>query len=156
MSGFLLGVDLGERRVGLALADADTKLARPFRTVRRGATVADDVAALRRICDEQRVTRLVVGLPIEASGVEGPMAAAARAWATAVAEALTIPMTLRDERLSSFVAERRVGPMPRGRSGGPPTRSQREAHRERIDREAAAVILQDELDATPAGSGRSA
>jgi RNase H-fold protein (predicted Holliday junction resolvase) len=73
-----------------------------------------------------------------------------------VAEALDIPMTLRDERLSSFVAERRVGPMPRGRSGGPPTRSQREAHRERIDREAAAVILRDELDATPAGSGRSA
>jgi putative Holliday junction resolvase len=152
VSGSLLGVDLGDRRVGLALADADTRLARPFKTVRRGATVADDVAVLRRICDEQRVTALVVGLPIEASGIEGPMAAAAREWAAAVGEALGLPVTLRDERLSSFVAERRVGPMPRGRSGGPPTRTQREAHRERIDREAAAVILQDELDATPADS----
>ena len=155
MSGSLLGVDLGDRRVGLALADADTRLARPFRTVRRGATVADDVAVLRRICDEQRVTALVVGLPIEASGIEGPMAAAAREWAAAVGEALGLPVTLRDERLSSFVAERRVGPMPRGRSGGPPTRTQREAHRERIDREAAAVILQDELDATSPGSPSS-
>lgn len=115
--------------------------------MRRGASVADDVAVLRRICDEQAVTALVVGLPIEASGIEGPMAAAARAWAAAVGEALALPVALRDERLSSFVAEQRVGPMPRGRSGGPPTRTQREAHRERIDREAAAVILQDELDA---------
>jgi RNase H-fold protein (predicted Holliday junction resolvase) len=54
---------------------------------------------------------------------------------------------MRDERLSSFVAEQRLGRMSRGRSGGPPSRTQRNAHRARIDREAAAVILQDELDA---------
>src|SRR4029079_4205425 len=95
VSGSLLGVDLGDRRVGLALADADTRLARPFRTVRRGATVADDVAVLRRICGEQRVPALVVGLPSEESGIEGPMAAAAREWAAAVGEALGLPVTLR-------------------------------------------------------------
>ena len=62
-------------------------------------------------------------------------------------ERLGLPVSLRDERLSSFVAESRLGRMPRGRSGGPPSRTQRNAFRARIDREAASVILQDELDA---------
>jgi RNase H-fold protein (predicted Holliday junction resolvase) len=75
------------------------------------------------------------------------MAAEARAWATAMGERLGLPVVLRDERLSSFEAERRVGPMPRGRTGGPPSRTRRTAFRARIDREAASVILQDELDA---------
>jgi RNase H-fold protein (predicted Holliday junction resolvase) len=64
-----------------------------------------------------------------------------------------LPLALRDERLTSHVAETRVGPMPHGRSGGPPTAAQRERHRARIDRVAAAVILQDELDARLAGIG---
>jgi RNase H-fold protein (predicted Holliday junction resolvase) len=55
-------------------------------------------------------------------------------------------ITYQDERLTSHVAEQRLGPMPRGRSGGPPTRSQRDAYRSRVDREAAAIILQDALD----------
>jgi RNase H-fold protein (predicted Holliday junction resolvase) len=54
---------------------------------------------------------------------------------------------MRDERLTSHLAEQRLGPMKRGRSGGPPTRAQRQAYRARVDREAAAIILQDELDA---------
>lgn len=75
------------------------------------------------------------------------MAAGAREWATAMGLRLGLPVTMRDERLSSFEAEQRLGRMPRGRSGGPPSRTQRNAHRARIDREAAAIILQDELDA---------
>jgi putative pre-16S rRNA nuclease len=96
---------------------------------------------------EQAVTELVVGLPLEASGAHGPMAEAATAWSSAIGEALGLPVTLRDERLSSHVAETRIGPMPRGRSGGPPSRAQRDRYRARVDREAAAIILQDELDA---------
>ena len=101
---------------------------------------------------------LVVGLPVEASGVEGVMAAAARDWAAAIGERLGLPVSMRDERLSSFEAERRLGRMPRGRSGGPPSRTQRNAFRARIDREAASVILQDELDARrfPVPSGEAA
>jgi putative Holliday junction resolvase len=114
--------------------------------------VDDDAAAIGRVCREQGVAELVVGLPVEAAGQEGEMAEAARAWAAALGVALALPVTLRDERLSSFEAERRVGRMPRGRSGGAPTKSQRDAYRARIDREAASVILQDELDAR-AGSG---
>jgi len=143
----ILGVDLGERRIGLAIADAAVPAAHPLATVNRAATLDGDVEALGRVCREQGVTELVVGLPVEASGVEGPMADAARAWAAAIGERLGLPVAMRDERLSSFVAEQRLGRMPRGRSGGPPSRTQRNAHRARIDREAAAVILQDELDA---------
>jgi len=143
----VLGIDLGEKRVGLAIADREIGIARPLATVERGRTLADDVAVIGRVCREQDVVELVVGLPVEARGSEGTMAAAARAWASAMAEGLGLPATLRDERLSSFVAEQRLGRMPRGRSGGAPSRTQRNAFRAKIDREAAAVILQDELDA---------
>ena len=142
----ILGVDLGSKRVGLAVAEVGIGIARPLSTVNRGATLDDDVVILERVCREQAVTELVVGLPIEAKGDEGTMAQAARTWATAVAERLALPVTMRDERLSSFEAERRLGRMPRGRSGGAPSRTQRNAYRARIDREAASVILQDELD----------
>jgi putative holliday junction resolvase len=147
VTGRLLGVDLGERRIGLALADPESGIAAPHTTIRRGASVLDDAATLAPICRQHAVVELIVGLPIEASGIEGPMAAAARGWAAEIAEALDLPVRLRDERLSSFVAEQRVGPMKRGRGGAVPGRAQREAYRGRIDREAAAVILQDELDA---------
>jgi len=68
---------------------------------------------------------------------------------------LGLPVFLRDERLTSHVAESRLGPMPRGRSGGPPSRTQRDRYRERVDREAAAIILQDELDARRSGDQRA-
>jgi putative Holliday junction resolvase len=151
----ILGVDLGSRRIGLAIADAGVGIARPLATVRRAATTQADADTLGRICLEQGVGELVVGLPLEARGTEGEMAAGARAWAADVAARLALPVTLRDERLSSFEAERRMGRMPRGRSGGPPSRTQRDAHRARIDREAASVILQDELDARRDAAGKT-
>ena len=143
----VLGVDLGTRRIGLAIADVGVGIARPLATVNRGDDLEADAATLGRVCREQEVAELVVGLPVEARGTEGVMAAAAREWASAIGERLALPVVLRDERLSSFEAERRLGRMPRGRSGGPPSRTQRNAFRARIDREAASVILQDELDA---------
>jgi putative holliday junction resolvase len=142
----LLGIDLGERRIGVALADDDGAPARALVTVRRGRSIEADAATLGPIVASQHVDELVVGLPLEASGAEGAMAVMARSWAAALATELGKPVTLRDERLTSHLAEARIGPMPRGRSGGPPTRSQRETYRSRIDREAAAIILQDELD----------
>jgi putative holliday junction resolvase len=143
----LLGIDLGTRRIGLAIADAGIGIARPLATLPRARTIDADAAAIERVCREQDVAEIVVGLPVEARGDEGEMAAAARAWAAALGERLELPVVLRDERLSSFEAEQRLGRMPRGRSGGPPSRTQRNAYRARIDREAASVILQDELDA---------
>jgi putative Holliday junction resolvase len=143
----VLGVDLGSQRVGLAIADTGIGIARPLATIKRAAAVEADAEAIGRVCRDQGVVELVVGLPVHAGGDEGDMAVAARAWATGVGERLGLPVTMRDERLSSFEAERRLGRMPRGRSGGPPTKTQRTAFRARIDREAASVILQDELDA---------
>lgn len=143
----LLGVDLGTRRIGLAVADAGIGIARPLQTVNRGATLDEDAQTLGAICREQAVTELVIGLPVEARGNEGEMAATARAWAAAIGERLALPVTMRDERLSSFEAERRLGRMPRGRAGGPPSRTQRNAYKAKVDREAASVILQDELEA---------
>ena len=142
----LLGLDLGERRIGVALADDDGSGARPLSTLRRGKDLEADEVALRAVVDANEVDELVVGLPLEASGAEGPQAALTRTWATAVAARLALPLTLRDERLSSHLAETRLGPMKRGRSGGPPTKIQRDGYRSRVDREAAAIILQDELD----------
>jgi len=152
-AGTILGIDLGERRIGLAIAEPGGLSARPLTTLRRDSRLDPDLdaRALERVVAEQHVGELVVGLPLEASGAAGTMAAAASAWASAIAERLDLPFTLRDERLSSHVAESRLGPMPRGRSGGPPSRTQRDRYRERVDREAAAVILQDELDARRAG-----
>jgi putative Holliday junction resolvase len=147
--GTILGIDLGERRIGLAIADADGLAARPLATVSRARSLApaDDAATLARIAREQAVAELVVGLPLDANGDRGPMAETATAWAEAVADLLGLPLAMRDERLSSHLAESRLGPMPRGRSGGPPSRTQRDRYRARVDREAAAIILQDELDA---------
>ncbi len=143
----LLGVDLGTRRVGLAVAEAGEERARPLSTLARRRTVMADADALARIAAANGIDELIVGLPLDMSGSEGAMALAAREWATAVAQQTGLVVRLRDERLSSHVAELRVGAPGRGRAGGPPGRTRRAAHRARIDREAAAVILEDELRA---------
>jgi putative Holliday junction resolvase len=143
-----LGLDLGEKRVGLALADGDAAdaIARPHATLRRGRDVAADAALLADVIARERIDELVVGLPLEASGDEGPQATLTRSWGEAMAIWLGLPVAFRDERLTSHLAETRLGPMKRGRSGGPPSKTQRDAYRARVDREAAAIILQDELD----------
>ncbi len=143
----LLGIDLGARRIGLALADDDGSGARPHSTLRRAADPEVEAAALRALIVANQIDELVVGLPLDASGDEGGQATLTRDWAAAMATRLEVPVSFRDERLSSHVAETRLGPMKRGRSGGPPSKTQRDAHRARVDREAAAIILQDELDA---------
>jgi len=98
------------------------------------------------------VAEIIVGLPLEMRGSEGEQAARTRAWVDAIRPFVRSSVGYRDERLSSHLAEQRVGPMKRGRSGGPPTRDQRDAWRSRVDREAAAIILQDELDARAAAT----
>ncbi len=148
----LLGVDLGSRRVGLAVAADGDFGARPLTTIARGRDNGADAAAIIRIVAADAIDEIVVGLPLDMSGAEGPAAVAARAWAAAIAGATGLPVRLRDERLSSHVAEARLGPAGRGRSGGPPGPVRRAAHRARIDREAARVILEDELEGRRRGA----
>ncbi len=148
----LLGIDLGTRRVGLAVADVGDLGARPLATLARRRSVVADVEALARIVAANGIDEVVVGLPLDMSGGEGAKATEAREWALAVAQQTGLPVRLRDERLSSHVAEARVGAPGRGRAGGPPGPVRRAAHRARIDRAAAAVILEDELEARRSGS----
>jgi putative Holliday junction resolvase len=142
----LLGLDVGERRIGVALADADAR-AVPLTTLRRSRDPARDGSAVAELERTHDVGEIVVGLPLDMSGGEGAQAARTREWVESIRPFVRSPVRYRDERLSSHLAEQRVGPMKRGRSGGPPTRDQRDAWRARVDREAAAIILQDELDA---------
>ncbi len=142
----ILGIDLGEKRIGVAVAD-DDGAAVPLTTLRRARDAAGDADAILRLAARHDAAELVVGLPLEASGEAGPQANVTLAWVESVSPLVRLPVTLRDERLSSHLAEQRLGPMKRGRSGGPPTASQRDAYRARVDREAATIILQDELDA---------
>jgi putative holliday junction resolvase len=144
--GTLLGVDLGERRIGLALGDPGSGGAAPLRTLRR-ADPERDAASLRSVCRDHRVAGVVVGLPLHMDGREGEQARHTRDWVAAIAPLLDVPVTLRDERLSSAGAEARLGRPPRGRSGGPPSGAALRAWRARVDREAAAAIVQAELDA---------
>lgn len=142
----ILGLDVGEKRIGVAVADREG-IASPLTTLRRATSPTDDAAAIERLLDEQGASEVIVGLPLEASGQEGTQARLTREWADAIQRVLQAPLRFRDERLTSHVAEQRLGPMKRGRSGGPPSKTQRDAYRARVDREAAAIILQDELDA---------
>jgi putative Holliday junction resolvase len=154
-SGRVIGVDLGERRVGIAIGDTGTRTAAPFATLGRGKSVAEDAALIARLAAEQGAGSMVVGLPLDMDGSEGTQAALTREWAEAVATATGLPLRLRDERLTSQRAERRIGVLARGRSGGPPSPAQREAFRARIDREAAALILQDDFDAMTDADARA-
>jgi putative Holliday junction resolvase len=148
----LLGIDLGTKRIGLAIAEAGALRARPLTTISRGRSLAADAATIGRVAAANGIGELVVGLPLDMAGGEGAVALGAREWAVALADATGLPVTLRDERLSSHVAEGRVGRARRGPSGGPPGPVRRAANRARIDREAAGVILEDELAARELGS----
>jgi putative Holliday junction resolvase len=142
----LLGIDLGERRIGIAAGDTATGIVEPLVTLRR-ASPEQDALTIGRLCRERHAEAVVVGLPLHLDGSESEQSARTRAWVEAVEPSLGLPVSLRDERLTSEAAERRLGRVPRGRSGAPPSARAREARRARVDREAAASILQRELDA---------
>ncbi len=145
----LLGIDLGDRRIGVAAADTVRGGPRPLLTLRRG-TPSQDAGALEHIRLERDAEAIVVGLPLNMDGSESEQSARTRAWVEAVAPLLGAPISFRDERLSSEAAESRMGRARRGRSGGAPSAAARNAWRARIDREAAADILQREFDARAA------
>ena len=130
-----LGVDLGRVRIGLALADDVLRTARPLRVVTRRDQAAD-LAAISEAAREYEVERVVLGLPLNMDGSEGPSARLARAFAPKLETALGVPVELHDERLSTFEAEIRL------RDQGFSAKDRRS----RVDAEAAAVILQGWLD----------
>jgi putative Holliday junction resolvase len=131
-----LGIDLGRATIGLALADDVLRTARALHTVRRSGP-DHGLDEVRRVAHEYEVTSVVVGLPLNMDGTEGGSARLARTFARELAAALGVPVEFQDERLSTFEAEQRL------RERGLSARDQRPV----IDAEAAAVILQDWIDA---------
>jgi putative pre-16S rRNA nuclease len=132
-----LGVDLGERRIGLALSDPSRTVASPFAVLRRSGDPAVDRRAIIDAAREQGASVIVVGLPLSLSGRAGPAAQAALAEVDALREvAGDIEVEVHDERLTTVTAERALME----------ARMRREARRRVVDKVAAAVMLQSWLD----------
>lgn len=97
-----LALDVGERRIGLAVGDKGGGIARPLRTLRR-RSVRADVAAIADVARREEVTALLIGLPLTLRGEEGPQAARVRRFAEACA-ALGLPVEVHDERFTTSEA----------------------------------------------------
>jgi putative Holliday junction resolvase len=130
----ILGLDPGERRIGVALSDPTGTIASPHAVIDRRSV--DPAVAVRELCEEHAVVRVVVGLPTGLSGNEGPSATAARVFGDLVAKATGLPVDYQDERFTTVTAEAAL------LEGG----VRREKRREVRDKVAAAVILQTYLD----------
>ncbi len=131
----LLGLDVGVKTIGIALSDLGRIIATPTTTIRRTKFRAD-VAELKALVEEHEIAALIIGLPINMDGSEGPRCQSVRQFAANVLEVIPIPAALWDERLSTVAAERALleADMSRKRRA------------EVIDKMAAAVILQGALD----------
>ena len=133
--GRWLSLDVGEKRIGVAICDETRTLARPLLTLKR-ASKKEDFARLDAICREQQIEKIIVGLPKTLRNEEGPQAQRVRRYAIELQAALNLPIDFWDERYSSVDAQERL------------TTSSRKARvKGDIDSAAAAIILQEYLDA---------
>lgn len=137
--GRILGLDLGDVRIGVAVSDPNRRVAVPLGTVHTGAP--GDLKAIAKLVAELDVGLVVVGDPLRMSGEAGTRAEQAEGFAEALRAFLEIPVVLHDERLSTVEADRAL------KEAGAKSRRRRRA----VDRSAAAVILQSYLDGLPAG-----
>jgi putative Holliday junction resolvase len=133
--GRLLGLDLGEKTIGLAISDPGLAIASPLATIRRTKFTAD-ATALERLAAERRVGGLVFGLPVNMDGSEGPRCQSVRQFAANLLARADRPIAFWDERLSTVAVTRAMleADLSRRRRG------------EVVDRLAAAYILQGLLD----------
>lgn len=142
--GVRLGVDVGTVRVGLARSDPSALVVTPVETLARDRAGGRDVDRIAQLVEDSGALEVIVGLPRTLRGDEGSAAAAARQYATAIAQRVApVGVRLVDERLSTISAHRTL------REAG--LRGRR--HRPVVDQVAAVVILQSALDAERA-SGR--
>lgn len=138
--GALLGLDLGTQTIGTAFCDAGWRFASPGKTLKRGKFGADR-EALGALIAERGIAGIVIGLPLNMDGSEGPRSQSSRAYARNLGAAFAMPVLLWDERWSTASAER-------GLIAQDMSRAKRS---ERIDSAAAAVILQAAIDALAGG-----
>ncbi|MCC6919695.1 MAG: Holliday junction resolvase RuvX [Alphaproteobacteria bacterium] len=134
--GPLLGLDLGSKTIGVAISDINRQIASPLQGLPRAKTFGKTVAPLIALIEKERPAALVIGLPLNMDGSEGPSAQSARAFARNIGALNPLPIVLWDERLSTAAVTR--------------TLLEADASRRRraevVDKMAAAYILQGALD----------
>jgi putative Holliday junction resolvase len=133
----VLGVDLGSRRIGVAVSDVTGTLASPLTVIERSVEREADYRALAQVARDEQAGRIIVGLPLSLSGAVGPAARAAVAEVEAMAAVVGLPVETYDERFTTVEANRSM------REQKVPRRARRRA----IDKIAAAVMLQSWLEA---------
>ncbi|HEX4869070.1 MAG TPA: Holliday junction resolvase RuvX [Acidimicrobiales bacterium] len=131
-----LGIDLGTKRIGVALSDSAGTLATPYEVVPRSGDRQRDHRRIAALAEEAGAELLVVGLPLSLDGSDGPAATAARHEATELAAATGLPVELWDERLTTVTADRDLIALD----------MKAPARRKVIDKVAASVMLQAWLD----------
>lgn len=140
----IVGLDVGKRRIGVAISDATLTLARPVAVLRPASLEADALPLVaaeiaRLAAEEDGVSSIVVGLPRRLDGSATDMTARVSAFAADVGRVTQLPVVLQDERLTSREAESRLAL----------TDKNWRTRKQRLDAAAAAVILQDYLDVRP-------
>ncbi len=135
-----LGVDLGSKRIGIAVSDRSGTIASPLTVIQRSGSIARDHQAILRLVLEEEAEAVVVGLPLNMNGSVGPAAQAAIKEAKALATVVNVPVHTSDERRTTVTADRAM--IEAGMNA--------QARRKVVDKVAAAVLLQHWLD------GRSA
>jgi putative holliday junction resolvase len=137
----IVGLDIGERRIGIAISDVTATLARPVGVLARAGSdadalrlVADEIARLAS--EEDGVASVVIGLPRRLDGTANDMTPRVQAFAEQLSAASGLPVVLQDERLSSREAESRLAVREKDWR----------ARKKKLDAAAAAIILQDYLD----------
>jgi putative Holliday junction resolvase len=133
--GVLIGLDLGSKTIGVAASDPDRRVATPVETITR-KRFSLDARRILELATERRAAGLVLGLPINMDGSEGPRAQSTRAFARNLARLTELPIALWDERLSTAAVERAL-------IAADASRAKRKSV---IDQHAAAYILQGALD----------
>jgi putative Holliday junction resolvase len=136
----VLALDVGEKRIGIAKPDETGTLAVPHSVYRR-KNLAEDVASLATLCQKLRIEALVVGLPLNMDGTEGPQAKKVREFAEKLAEVVEIPVFYVDERWTTKEAERAMREV-----GEQPSRE-----KEKVDTLSAVLILQAWLESRRSG-----
>ena len=131
----LLGLDVGSKTIGMALSDVTRSIATPFDTIRRTKFTVD-AKTIGEVIESNRIGAVVIGLPFNLDGSEGPRAQSTRAFARNLTAYIGVPMVFWDERLSTAAVERHLIEAD----------ASRKRRAEVIDRMAAAYILQGALD----------
>ena len=136
----ILGIDYGERRVGLAVSDPTGMLAGPLETLHRRRGKRPPVHRVAEIARQHEAAAVVVGLPLGLDGEENEWCREVRSFGEALASRIGVPVHFEDERLTSVVAQKAIQQSGLGRV--------KRREKERVDRAAAVLILQRWLDGT--------